>query len=252
MKFTASLTAIGGATGYWKFVCEKLKIFCPSRFVWVNVCNLYLENYFISRLNEFCKRKETPRNGYLESSRLVWWPHLLPSRGTGSHSFTPCGRTSSYSALVRASGASWNTWTATMIPPGMLALESDSFDAAVTHWSPDWCSLVWHRGQYDLICKDEMSRFLKDFDKGLELDCPIMLRPWIPNIIFDQKDSNDIYIIMITCVENIVRNLYTIDTFFPPIMLTGENLKSQVQQLKMSRHTSVGLMQCYVWGAFSA
>ncbi len=46
---------------------------------------LYLENHFISSLNDYCKRKETPQNGKLESFRLVWllfrpsritWPRL--------------------------------------------------------------------------------------------------------------------------------------------------------------------------------
>ncbi len=31
---------------------------------------LYLEDHLISRLNDYCKRKETPENGYLDSSRL--------------------------------------------------------------------------------------------------------------------------------------------------------------------------------------
>jgi hypothetical protein len=33
--------------------------------------NLYLENYLISSLNDNCKRKETPENGYVDSFRLV-------------------------------------------------------------------------------------------------------------------------------------------------------------------------------------
>jgi hypothetical protein len=32
---------------------------------------LYLEDNLISGLNNYCKRKETPENGYLDSSRLV-------------------------------------------------------------------------------------------------------------------------------------------------------------------------------------
>ena len=32
----------------------------------------YLEKHFDSRLNDLCKRKETPQNTYLESSRLIW------------------------------------------------------------------------------------------------------------------------------------------------------------------------------------
>jgi hypothetical protein len=45
---------------------------------------LYLENHLISSLNDYCKRKETPQNGKLESSRLEW---LLfrPSRISGPH-----------------------------------------------------------------------------------------------------------------------------------------------------------------------
>ncbi len=32
---------------------------------------LYHENHLILCLNDYCKRKETPENGYLDSSRLV-------------------------------------------------------------------------------------------------------------------------------------------------------------------------------------
>jgi hypothetical protein len=44
--------------------------------------NLYLESHFISSLNDNCKRKKTPENGYLDSSRLVKY-HFRPNRGTG-------------------------------------------------------------------------------------------------------------------------------------------------------------------------
>ena len=66
--------------------------------------NFYLENYLISSLNDFCKRKKTPENGCLDSSRLVW-PHSRPSRGTGPHRFTPCRETPSFSAVEHRSGA---------------------------------------------------------------------------------------------------------------------------------------------------
>jgi hypothetical protein len=42
----------------------------------------YLENHLISRLNDYWKRKETPKNCYLESSRLAG-RHFRPNRGTG-------------------------------------------------------------------------------------------------------------------------------------------------------------------------
>ena len=46
--------------------------------------HLYLEKCSISSLNDYCKRKKTPENGYLDSSRLAW-SHFRPSRGTGPH-----------------------------------------------------------------------------------------------------------------------------------------------------------------------
>ena len=44
--------------------------------------NLYLEYYLISCLNDYCKRKETPENGYLDCSGFVW-PHFSLNRETG-------------------------------------------------------------------------------------------------------------------------------------------------------------------------
>ena len=70
--------------------------------------NFYLENYLISSLNDFCKRKKTPENGYLDSSRLVW-PHFRPNRGTGPHCFTQCRETPSFSAVELQSGARCTT-----------------------------------------------------------------------------------------------------------------------------------------------
>ncbi len=45
---------------------------CP-RFWSKSICagNLNLKNYLISSLNYNCKRKKTPENGYVDSSRLV-------------------------------------------------------------------------------------------------------------------------------------------------------------------------------------
>jgi hypothetical protein len=37
----------------------------------INPGFFYLENHLISILNDYCKRKEAPENGYLDSSRLV-------------------------------------------------------------------------------------------------------------------------------------------------------------------------------------
>ncbi len=47
---------------------ESVRGFRPSQFM---RGILYLEYYLISGLNDYCKRKETPENGYLDSSRLV-------------------------------------------------------------------------------------------------------------------------------------------------------------------------------------
>jgi hypothetical protein len=48
---------------------------------------LYLETDFISSLNDYRKRKKTPENGYLDSSRLLQY-HFRSSRRTGPHCFT--------------------------------------------------------------------------------------------------------------------------------------------------------------------
>ena len=71
--------------------------------------NFYLENYLTSSLNDFCKRKKTPENGYLASFRLVW-SNFRPNRGTGPPRFTPCRETSSLSAIDRSPGARRQRW----------------------------------------------------------------------------------------------------------------------------------------------
>ncbi len=47
---------------------------------------LYLEKYSISTLHDYWpgKRKITPENVYLDSSRLAW-PHFGPNRGAEPH-----------------------------------------------------------------------------------------------------------------------------------------------------------------------
>jgi hypothetical protein len=41
-------------------------------FVLVNILSgIYLENYFIAGLNDYCKRKDTPEHGFLCSSSLL-------------------------------------------------------------------------------------------------------------------------------------------------------------------------------------
>ncbi len=45
---------------------------------------LYLEKNSISTLNDYWKRKITPENVYLDSSRLAWH-HFGPNQGAGPH-----------------------------------------------------------------------------------------------------------------------------------------------------------------------
>ena len=49
-------------------VPESVRDFRPSQFY---AGYQYLENYLVSSLNDYCKRKKTPKIGYLDSSRPV-------------------------------------------------------------------------------------------------------------------------------------------------------------------------------------
>ena len=67
-----------------------------------------LPNYFISSLNDCCKRKMTSENDYLVSSRLVW-PQIIQNWHTWPHSFTLNTSTSSWLAVVCTAGANHYT-----------------------------------------------------------------------------------------------------------------------------------------------
>ena len=64
-------TSGGGEAWQWDKTPDLVQTFRPSQFIPGFFKKEYLENYLFSSLNDHCKRKETPKNGYLDSSKLI-------------------------------------------------------------------------------------------------------------------------------------------------------------------------------------